>query len=321
MSGHSSGEWLLLFCTALVVIVRVFYLVRRFWNLPLNHGPGFFLGIEVAAGFYSGEGVGWLKRYRTAIVAEYLVEALALVAILVWGRWDLLPVWAGGMAVLAVAVLFGFNAYTRSKLGANPPVRSSAAISLEARRLGNYIWWPGEALMAVVIALSWALLLRHGDVQVQWGIPVTFTYIIVGLLPFKIGIVRKSFPLPAERTEEHYRWMEAQRRQSLLEMDGFFRWFSIVILAGYALQHGWPGARAVVWLRWILIGTALAVWLASVAILIRGSGRLAAMGHDLRPVGSWAGPFRPASLMLPGLAPWFAAWCGGLLLLLVFFLR
>ena len=66
--------------------------------------------------------------------------------------------------------------------------------------------------MALTIALSWVLLLTHRNAHVQWSVPVVMTYIIVGLLPFKIGIVRKSSPLPPERIEEHYRWADAQRR-------------------------------------------------------------------------------------------------------------
>jgi hypothetical protein len=320
MSAHTSEEWLLLFIIALYVIARVFFLARRFWNQPLNHGSGFFLGVEVAPGFYTGEGVGWLKRYRTMLLGEHLVEALALVAILVSGRWILLPSWAGGTAVFFPAIIIGFMAYTRAKLGANPPVRSSAVVSLEARRLGDYISWPAELLIAGIIVLSWALLLTHRGVRMQWNFPVVFTYVVVGLLPFKIGVVRNSFPLPSERTEEHHRWEEANRRYSLRVLDGM-RWIFIVPLAGYALIKGWPAANALVWPRWLLVGIVLAVWLVLMGILIRGSGGLAAMGRDLRPVGSWSGPFRPARLMMPGLLAWFGAWFGGLVLLLVFFRR
>ncbi len=317
MSGHSSGEWLLLFCTALIVVYLVFDLVRRVWNYPLAHGPGFFLDVEVAPSFYSGEGVRWLKRYHTILLAQNLIEALALVVILVSGQWGLLPLWAGGTAVFATAIFFGFAAHTRAKLGANPPVRTSAAVSLETRRLGAYISWPAEALMAVIIALSWVLLLTHGDAHVHWNVPVVFTYLLVGLLPFKIGVVRNGYPLPSERTEEHCRWMEEQRRHSLRSMDSF-RWFFIVLLAGYALQHGWLAASTV-WFRWLVIGIAIAVGLVMVGIQIRGSGRLAAMGRDLRPAGSWSGPFRRASLMMPGISPWlFVTWFGGLVLLIVF---
>ncbi len=322
MSGHSSEEWLLLFVTALIVIVFVFYFVRRLWNYPLAHGPGFFLDAEVAPGFYNGEGVRWLKRYRTILLALHLVMALALAVILVSGRWSLLPLWAGGVGVFAPAVFLGFAAYTRATLGANPPARTSAVVSLETRRLGDYISWPSEGLMAVIIALCWALLLINGNAQVQWNGPVVMTYIIVGLLPFKIGVVRNSSPLPSERAEEHYRWADAQRRYWLRLTDCFFRWFLLVLLAGYALQHGWPAANHIVWFHWLVIGIAIAVWLVAVGILVHGSGRLAAMGRDLRPAGSWSGPFRRGTLIMPGISPWlFGAWFGGLVLLIVFFRR
>jgi hypothetical protein len=114
--------------------------------------------------------------------------------------------------------------------------------------------------------------------------------------------------------------MEAQRRWSLRFMD-YIRWFFIFVLSGYAVLHAWPGANAIVWLRWLVIGITLALWLTLAGILIRSSSRLAAMGHDLLPAGSWSGPFRPARQMLPGLTPWFAIWFSGLVLLLVFFLR
>jgi hypothetical protein len=319
MSSHSSGDWLLLCVTALIVVVFVFHLVRRFWNYPLDHGPRFFLDVEVAPGFYADEGVRWLKRYRTVLLAAYLVEALALAAILVSGRWSLLPCWAGGTAPFAMAIYFGFMAYTHATLSANPPVPTSTVVSLETRRLGDYISWPSEVLMAAIIAFSWALVLTHGDAKVHWGWPVLLTYIIVGVLPFKIGVVRNSYPLPSERAEEHYLWMEAQRRHWLRVQD-CLRWFLIVILAGYALLHGWPAVSKIVWLHWVVIGVALAVWLVLVGIGIRGSGRLAAMGRGLRPVGSLSGPFRRATLMVPGISPWsYAAFCGGLVLLLVFF--
>jgi hypothetical protein len=294
--------------------------VKWLWNYPLRHGPGFFLGVEVAPGFYTADGRRWLKRYRAAVLLEHLVEALALAAILAFGRWSLLPVWAGGGAVFLTSVFFGFTAYARAKLGANPPVRSSAAVSLDQRRLGAYISWPAEILLAVMIALSWGLLLVHKGAHVHWNVPVLLTYMIVALLPYKIQIVRWSFPLPTERIEEHARWIEAQRRAQLRVIDGFFRWFPLVILAGYALGVGWTTARTKVWLPWLVIGIALVVLLVYTAIMIRGAGRLTDMARDLRPVGSWSTPFRPAGRMPPSFfSPYFAVYFAGLVLLLVFF--
>ena len=319
MSGLKGEHLLLLFCTALIVAVRVYGLVRCLWNYPLAHGSGFFLGVQVVSGFYQGQGVRWLKGYRTILLSEHLLEALALVAILASGRWSLLPATAFG-AVSLTATFLGFITYTRATLGANPPVRSGVAIPLQCRRLRDYLSWPAEALTALIIAGSWVLLLTHGDAQMHWNVPVVMTYVVVGLLPGKIVIVRNSFPLPAERAGEHHRWMEAQRRWGLRVIDTV-RWFLIAILGGYALQHGWPGANAIPWLRWLLVSVALGIWLIMMAIVMRSWGRLAALGRDLRPIGSWSGPFRPARLMMPGYTTWFALWFGGLVLLLVFFRR
>jgi hypothetical protein len=319
MSGHSSMDWLLLFLNALIVIVFVFELVKRWWNYPLAHGPGFFLDVEVAPGFYNDEGVGWLRRYRTILLAAYFLGALALAAVLVSGRWNLLPLWGCGIAVYGVAIYFGFMAYTHATLGANPPVPTRTVVSLEARRLGDYISWPAEILMAVIVALSWALLLAHRNAHVQWKGPVLLTYIILGLIPFKISVVRNSFPLPSERAEEHYRWADAQRRH-WMRMQDALRWFLIIILAGYALLRAWPAASTIAWFHWVVIGVALAVWFVLMAIQTRDRGRLTEMGRNLRPMGSWSGPFRRATLMMPGISPWsYGAFCAGLFLLLVFF--
>jgi hypothetical protein len=324
MSPQYSGEWHLLFSTALLVGMGIL-LFKQFWNEPLNHGSGFFLEVEVPPGFYEGEGVGWLKRYRTTLLVALSIEALALLAIPVAERWllfpwwVLLPLWAWGASVLGIAAAWGFAAYTRATLGANPPVRPSFAIPLETRRLGDYISWPLEALLAVITAFSWALLLVNGNAQFDWKVPVLVTYAVIGLFPLKIGIVRNSFPIPAERPEDHYRWMEAKRRLSLHAMD-ILRWGFLFMLVDYATLHGWHPATEGAWLRWLRTGVATAVCLFVFLTLIREKRRVTSMGRGLRPVGSWSTPFRPASLVEPGFAP-AAVWFGGLVLLIVFFLR
>jgi hypothetical protein len=124
MSPHYSGEWLFIISTALVVAIRALTFKRLFWDAPLNHGPSFFLGVEVSPGFYEGEGVGWLRRYRRALLIELSIEALALLALplaarwLLFPWWVLLPFWAMGATMLAVATGSGFAAYARATLGA-----------------------------------------------------------------------------------------------------------------------------------------------------------------------------------------------------------
>lgn len=318
MSSYAS-DLLLLFCAGLVVAFRVYFLVRRLWNYPLDHGPGFFLGVEVAPGFYDGPGVLWLKRYRTAILTEHLVEALGLVVILISGRWDRLPMLAYGTFPF-MATLLGFVLWTRHRLGPSAPTPSSVAVALEQRRVRDYISWPVEALVVVIIAVSWLLLVTHGDAQVRWQVPVLMTYAAAGLFPGKVVVARDSFPLPAERPEEHHRWLEAHRCYSLRMMDTV-RWFLIAVLAGYALLHGWPAVRPMAWFRWLVVTIAMGIWLVMVAVLIRGGGRLVAMGRDLRPVGAWSGPFRSGRLMSAAGWAWTVAYLAGLTLLLVFFRR
>ena len=90
------------FLICLLVPVMTYALVKQIWNQPLQNGPGFFLGIEVPAGFYEGQGRRWMTGYHAMVAALYGVWAVALAAIAVSRRWDMTPIWAGGFALLFV---------------------------------------------------------------------------------------------------------------------------------------------------------------------------------------------------------------------------
>jgi hypothetical protein len=296
----------------LIVLFWVFYGFRNFWNLPLRHGHGFFLNVEVPPGFYEGPGIPWLKNYRAMVTLLFIVWAVALAAIIARGRWDMTSTWAGGGALLLMMPLQTFVAWTRHKLGANPPVLAGVAAPLEARRLSDYISWPMEAFATAIIVFSWWLLFRHGSTHVDWQLPVTVTWIALGMLPGKIILVRNSFPLPPERTEAHHRMSEASRRYSLRVMDAS-SWVFVVTLAVYAVKHSWVSTPEGSWLNWIFVAIQLVPWFVLVSLLIRGGTRLAALGRGLRPAGSWSTPFRPARTMLPGYLAWFGIWFGGII--------
>jgi hypothetical protein len=312
-------ELLLLIVTGLIVAFRIYFLIARLWNRPMQHGPGFFLEVEVAPGFYDGPGVHWLKRYHGVVLAEHLIEAAALAALFAWDQLDMLPVWAGCSPLLFLPTMFGLSAWARRALGpSQPPARSSIAVSLETRRLGDYISWPQEALMAFIIVGAWLLLWTQGDAHFRWQYPFVPTYLVAGFLPFKIFLFRAGRPLPAEQTEEHQRWFEAMRRHSGRVLDSM-RWIFLMPLVGYALMHGLPGAEAISWLRWLGIGVTLGIWLYMVLLLIRDGGRLATMGRNLRPVGNWAGLSQPSRWVSPAGLAWSLGFFGGLILMLVFF--
>jgi hypothetical protein len=304
-----------------IVVVRLLAIVFWLWNQPLSHGPGYFLGVAVPPGFYDGPGIRWLRRYRGLLVAQYLLLFSVFAAVVVSGRWSRMPVIAPVDVVSFFLLVGGLHLWARRALGGNPPVVARIAVPLEPRRAGKYIWWPAEAALLVLLAASWLLLLRGGAAPVNWGEPVLDTYVILGVFIVKIMVARGSFPLPPDRTEEHHRYMEAYRSQWLLVMD-LMRWMIAVILAGYAVLHGWPPAANMPWIRWSAVAAAMAIATAMCVVMIRGARRLAEMGRDLRPPGSWRSAFRPSPQMfLRGGLAWGVPYVLGLVLLLVWFAR
>jgi hypothetical protein len=306
-----------LLSTTVVVLALVYTLVKLAWNQPLKNGPGFFLGVEVPAGFYEVPGKTWLKGYHATLVALHLVLAVALAVIVAFKRWDLTPAWVGGSVLLYVPTMMGFAAWTRHKLGANPPVRP-VALALESRRLSDYISWPLEILMCTVIALSWWLLFYPGT-HFAWLSALQLTWTALGLLPVKIAMVRSSLPLPVEHTDEHYRLQDAERRNWIRVLSAF-AWSIVVLLFGYALRHALSHTGTVPWLQWITVGVCWAFGGYAIILMFHGQRQLAIMGRDLRPAGSFATPFRRATWtgMSRSCLIWFAIWFGGILAMIMY---
>ena len=322
MSAPTQFE-LIVFITTLVILALAYSLVFT-WNWPLKNGPGFFLGVEVPAGFYEGPGRSWLKGYRAMLVALYLILAAFFGACFAFGRSDLAPL-CGFWALLYTATILAFSAWTRHKLGRNPPVRP-VAVALETRRLGDYISWPMEALMVVVIALCWWLELHHASHK-EWLNMLTMTWLALGLLPGKILLARSSYPLPVDRTEEHYRYQDAMRRNSV-RMWNSIAWFFVNVLAGVALRDTWTPARTVPGLRWLLLSVPLVVWAYVIVQAFRRMRLATTLGRDLLPPGSWTTPFRRAPWIGVGencglwgnrhYLIWFAIWFGGILAIILY---
>jgi hypothetical protein len=300
------------------VPVLVYALVKQLWNLPLQNGPGYFFGVEVPAGFYEGPGKNWMAGFHAMVAALYGVWAAALSAIVVSRRWDMTPTWAGGFALLFVPSMFGFQVWTRHKLGVNPPVRP-VAFALESRRLGDYISWPTEALAVALVALSWGLLL-HGGRHFDWRSALLQSWVVLGMIPGKMAMVQLSFSLPAERTEEHFRFQDASRRFWIRLNGIIFQWFTLVVLLGAAVLHGLlPVHPAPVW-RWLVMASCFAVWGYGMIVMFRGMQQMKAMGGDLRPAGSWKTPFGRPSWTGRSRAfyIWAAVWFVGILALVLY---
>lgn len=308
---------LLYFTTGLIVIARTYQLVRLDWSRPLKHGPDFFLTAEVAPGFYDEAGRRWLGRYRAVLIAEYAIEWIALVAIVVADRAQWLPIWAGGSAVLYLSSL-GLFGLVASRALSTAGSQRAVALSLDARRLRDFLSWPVEVLMMATLAAGWVLILIERDAAVRWGVPAILTYVVLALFGAKVVHIKAGAPLPVDRTDEHQRYFHAVRRQALRVID-CMRWFFVFVFAAYVALHGGTAAQRVIWLRWGLIIASVAIWLAMVVTIVVGTRRLDAMGRGLHPPTSWAGPFRASSSALRGGGLWAVSFVVGLALLFAIF--
>ncbi len=269
-------------------------------------------------GFYEGPGAVWLKRYRAIIVAEHLIEAAIVALLLGSHRLDLVPFWAVGGMIVLVTLMSGFMLWARRSLDTGAHACSKVAVALQPRRLRDYLSWRVEAAAVAVMALSWIALATNGDAHTRWQPPTELTYVVLALAALKILVVRNRLPLPAEHAEEHYQYSETQRRYSLRVID-VARWFVLAILAGYAMQHSWEPARTIAWLRWLPIAVALVVWLLMLLVQFRGQDRLTSMGRNLRPMGSWSGPFQKPRLMGKGGLTWVVCFLSGLVIIHLLF--
>jgi hypothetical protein len=305
MTAPTEFEWMILSSALLIFVAIVFGLVKYLWNQPLRNGPSYFLGIEVPAGFYEGPGKSWLKSYRAMLIALHLALAVFFGICFAIRRWDLIPL-CGFWALLYVASMLAFHAWTRHKLGTNLPVRA-VAIAMESRRLSDYIYWPLEALSASIIALSWGLLLHHDGMHIDWLPPLQMTWMAL-VLPAKILLARSGSPLPAERTEEHFKYQDAMRRNGISYLN-IWSWGCLVLLFGVALGRNCSPA-VLPWLGWLVGGVFLAVFAYMMIVIFSGIRLAATLGRDLRPTGSFATPFRRAALpkMRRSYLIWFAVW-------------
>ena len=225
-------------------------------------------------------------------------------------QWTLVMLHAPIVAALAL---------TYKPVKKRPPA-SRVAVSLETRRLSDYFWWPGEALMAAIIAASWVLLLIRSDARVQWVAPVEFTYLFIGMLLSEIWTVFKGVPLPAERPEEHRQWLEAGRRH-VIRICRISRWFLVAMLGAYALLHD-PDVGANQWLFRFFGGAAFVYLAGFVVTMVRATlWMVNGRKRGLRFEGGWSAPFRKSIRMPRGFSILFFAWLGGLILLIAVYAR
>ena len=147
--------------------------------------------------------------------------------------------------------------------------------------------------------MSWWLLLHPSGTHPDWLYLLQNTWVALGLTGMKIAAVRSSSPLPAERTEEHNQYQDKERRNRI-RMLSAWSWSVVVILLGNALRHAWYPTEAVPRLQWLFVAVFLAIYGYMMFVVFRNMRLATNAGRDLLPPGSFATPFRCASLMWTG---------------------
>jgi hypothetical protein len=132
----STRDIILLFIVSLVVAFRIYWLATRLWGQPVAQGAGPSL----------------LKRYRAILLAEHLIEWIALAFLIALHEWRFLTQWIWGGALLYVATLAGLMVWVSNRLVKELPNSATAAIPLTVRRLGDYLSWRNEILLLLLLA-------------------------------------------------------------------------------------------------------------------------------------------------------------------------
>lgn len=312
-----NAEVLLYVATGAILVFWFYYLIRRRWNLPSEHGPGFFMGIEVASDAGRATAPQWTSRYHAFLVVEHSLIVLAAAWLVAAGLWRWLPAWGGGTAVVDLAATRCFLAWARRSIpvAARPEATSTVALSLEVRRLGDYLSWVSEALLATVLLASWVLLVTRGSQGWRWQEAAVWTYIAITSSLWKVYVIRSGVPLPADRTEEHHRWLDGRRRHGVRVLD-CGSWFAALLVAGYAALHSSPGDQAAIWIKWTCGGLAGSAWTVMAVVIARGERRLATTGQTIRPVESWRGLSAPGHPSGAHAGMWSVAFAVGLIVLI-----
>ncbi len=213
MSARES-DLLPLLLGSFCIIFQLVLMRWVFWNYPLHHGRGFFLGVKVAPGFYEGPGAQWLRRYRSLLLAVHAIMVWVFVALVASHRWNDMPIMAPVIVGLLFAMFGGFTLWTRHRLGAPPPKLSSVAISFETRQLSDYVSWRLETLLVALLAASWLLLIFQGDARVSMGVARSDYLCSHGLTPCQDH--HCSSKLPAATREDGRASTMAGSRSALL---------------------------------------------------------------------------------------------------------
>jgi hypothetical protein len=287
---------LLLSLAGIACITRL-VAVLRLWKAPREKGESCFLTQPVGTAFYAGIGAGLERQFRAALLICLLIDAPVVYWLAATGQYAALvgeqfvALLLGGVANNLIVANFANRASVVVGFGGER-AGTAVQVSMTPRRLADYTNRLVEAVVAIAIAASFAMVGRaHAASTEPWvtwnaarwlrsvdSVTAWVLYLQLGLLLLKIVFVRWRMPLPVRRTDDFRRWRMAWLSYHLRVIDALRVLFALGLLAAL-LRLTWAyGATA----AFVACGVvAIAIFTGYVA---RERRRLAAVANDIKPI-------------------------------------
>ncbi len=272
--------------------------LRRVWRLPLKNGENFFLAQRVGPGFYREAGASLMQRYRVSLFVPLVLDTPLALWLITTQRYIFL-FFEQIIAMVVTLVVYNvmvmhFTYRAMAIAGPEEDRPATMQLSMEPRRLRDHTNRAVEALIALAVLLSMALLawdyflpasgsqaashaVHSGGALIVW-----ILYLQLGLLLLKGVFVRWRMPLPARRTEDFRRWRSAWLNYHLKLFDAVRGLAALVLFSSMALVtyvDKWPQpALITTGSVWILILVVYAVYVK------REARRMAAVEREVKPV-------------------------------------
>jgi hypothetical protein len=293
------NEWILVGSIALLSGLRVASFIR-FWRIPFVLGAEKFFGLPVAP----DASMPLLRRYRLRLLLVNVPDALCALAAYLWSGLIGLAIEQIAAAIITRIglTLIAIQTIRQAKLlaaeGSWKPI-ASIALSLETRRLRDYINRPFELALPLLTVVSLAIMayfFRHApSANGTAGLARTLMiaslaiYVQLGGLLAKHALVRWRMWLPGERTETYLKWREAVLQHFLWVCD-YLRVTLTVAIVSIVLFADLKAASA----RGAILPVAAAVAAAIIVSGATGLGtrkrRLKRLWNELQPLEDFSSP-------------------------------
>jgi hypothetical protein len=254
--------------------------IRMRWQLPLLHGPDYFMGLRVPQGFTEGMGARLMTIHRRWLLLPWVVEAISVFALLWTGqfyKWLMLLLSVNAALELVNWLLLLRRLRKTVKPFAIEEAPTPIALPLQTRKLSAYTKPWLEVAIGVTLAACFSLIIWHGG-ENRFRIVLIAAYVQLGLLLIKRSVVDWRSRVPVENAEGYHHLQELRRTMFIDQCD-WLRGFA-ALFVGIMTVVAFYGEDAGRWMTsvWLVL-TMVMMWTMS-----RETRRWMAVSTALKPL-------------------------------------